>query len=77
MERLGCSGVERCRALVAEVEACRSAIEQHVEARFLEGDWGRAKTRAARVWVAVEYPWMSRRNVRHAVRQATYYAWHG
>ena len=78
---------ERCSSLAepdrvaisAEIEAARDEVEGWVTARWdaVAGHWSPQDTAIARRWVAERYPWMSDRNVEHAVNQATYYAWHG
>lgn len=66
-------------AISAEIEAARNEVEDWVAARWdaVAGHWSPQETAAARRWVEARYPWMSLRNVQHAVNQATYYAWHG
>ena len=66
-------------ALSAEIDAARDEVEDWVAARWeaVAGQWSRQDTTTARRWVAKRYPWMSARNIDHAVNQATYYAWHG
>lgn len=65
--------------MASEIEETRSAIEDWVAQRWeqVEGDWTDADASEARNWITDRFPWMSDANVRHAISQATYYAWHG
>ena len=65
-------------ALTTAVEDCRSAIEAHIEATHIRvaGRWTRTEKQQADAWIADQYPWMTRKNRRRAIRQGQYYAWH-
>lgn len=65
-------------ALVSAVEGSRSAIEAHVAATHLRlaGRWSNDEERAADVWIAERFPWLTRENRRRALSQSQYYAWH-
>lgn len=64
--------------MVMEVSECRRAIEDHILNAYLanEREWRRVHAEAADRWIRSTYPWMSRRNRRHAISQGLYYAWH-
>lgn len=66
-------------ALAMEIEQTRTSIEQWILIRWEEapGDWSKADAGAAGAFIRSTYPWMKERNVAHAIKQGTYYAWHG
>ena len=70
--------VERA-ALAEEIEQTRTSIEEWILNRWDEapGDWSKADAGAAGAFIRSTYPWMDERNVAHAIKQGTYYAWHG
>ena len=65
--------------LVRTVSACRDAIEDHIRERYevVNGNWASREQTAAESWIVRNFPWMDPENVRHAVSQGLYYAWHG
>lgn len=68
------------RAVIAEeISETRVAIEEWILERWnaVNGHWSTAHSDAARAFIAEAYPWMDERNASHAIRQGTYYAWHG
>jgi hypothetical protein len=65
--------------LAATIEDCRNSIEDHVRDSYDRngGEWGEDESRATATWIKHTYPWMTEENVRHAISQSVYYAWHG
>lgn len=65
-------------ALCEVINDCRDGIELYVEQKHvvIGGKWSRSDAREVDAWIASRYPWMTRRNRRHGLRQGQYYAWH-
>ena len=78
LERFPHQPEEYRHVLALAVEDCRNAVESHIEQRHLMigGNWTRAEVRDVDSWLSARYPWMTRKNRRHALRQGQYYAWH-
>lgn len=68
------------RDLVQTVGACRDAIEDRIRERYeaVNGSWAASgEQAAAESWIIRNFPWVTIENVRRAVSQGVYYAWHG